>query len=134
MLRDEIDQMLFNKLVLTGIYLSVFVLFLIGILFKRIIEFSDKNHIIKLLQDEFINEVNNSYQIQIKQHYSKFLLRKLIDDNVVKMHSIFDELRYDSELELITDTEYENVQKSYREITDINLAKLERFIKNKERQ
>jgi len=74
-LRDCISSVQFIRLVLIGTYMALFILFVIGYLFKRIIQFTNSEKIVSLLHDEVIKEARNNLRQSLFREYSKDLYR-----------------------------------------------------------
>lgn len=87
-LRDTLSPFVFSRAVLAGTYLCVLILFLIGILFRNIIHFTDEKKISDMLKKELISEAKQKLIKNLFEKYSCDLYNKILSKDCVKYNSI----------------------------------------------
>lgn len=130
-LRNDIEQTYyFPKLVVTGTYMVLIVLILIGYLFRTIIHFTNSKRIWDLLEHELINEAKRNIKAWLIIKYSKQEYNKFMKKHNLK---IYDFMTAFSDIDLSQDTNIpeENVRDKKVEekiVKDVNLYALSVFI------
>ena len=132
-LRDTIKSgFVYSRLVLMGTYLVLVVLFLIGYLFRSIINFTNSNRIQELLQEELINEAKNNLRKSLLKKYTSQIYKKIMSDYGAKEYSLTEAFASSSLEETLPleDTEpyLEHAPKPPRYLYDINVYKLGHFL------
>lgn len=70
-LRDTLPSFIYSRLVLTGTYFALLILFLIGMLFRKVFLFSNEKEIDKMLEVELIIEARTNLKRILIQKYSE---------------------------------------------------------------
>jgi len=135
-LRDELGYLQFNNAVLAGTYLSITILFFIGFLFKKIIDFTDEKKIKGLLHQEFMNESTSLLKQTLFKKYSNEIYKKLMSDKNVKEYDWTGTVDFANfNIEITEVSEQKNVEKYIEKyLFDINLKSLRKFITKKQKQ
>lgn len=132
-LRDTLSPFTFTRAVLTGTYLAILILFLIGMLFRTVFLFSNEKEIDKMLEEELIIEAkNNLKRILIKKH-SEELFVSLMNEKGAKEYD-WSEAWGSAELSTIKVKEVstdEIIKHKEKVIHDINLDCISNFISKK---
>jgi len=87
LLRDSINNTIFSKLVITGTYLVILVLFLIGYLFRSIIHFTNSNKIHDLLHFELLEEAKRNLKNALFKKYGLDLYDSVMQENGAKEYN-----------------------------------------------
>lgn len=129
-LKDQISEYFFVRIVTAGTYLVFLVLFLIGMLFRKVITFANKDVLIEILQGELLNEFKMQFYDIMLNCYSDVILKKLLKQNnvndlktLVKKRSEQRNRPEKNEEETIF---VEGESKARKMVLDINIGKLER--------
>lgn len=140
LLRDSVtSEFIYSRLVITGTYLVIVVLLLIGYLFRTIIHFTDAKKIHNFLHLEFIEEgKRNLYTILIEK-YSKIEYDRLMNDKSIKRRNFFDDLdfNFDGRLPLEDNgmaTELDDLLAQDKVLLDVNMVDIEYYISLKQKQ
>jgi len=133
-LRDELDNFQFNNAVLAGTYLSIIILFFIGFLFKKIIDFTDEKKIRGLLHKELmIESIRSLKQTLLKKYSNELYINEMVKENVKEYDwtGSIDYANFNAEMIEIPE---QNVSVKYIEkyLFDVNLKSLKKFILKKQ--
>ena len=71
LLRDTIGDFAFSRIVIAGTYLTLFILALIGYLFRKIIQFTNEKMIASMLRDELLEEGRKKLNFILMKQYSE---------------------------------------------------------------
>lgn len=83
-LRDTIPQHPFSRSVVAGTYLSLFILVLIGILFRNIIYYTNEKEINSMLSKELIKEAKNNLKTILLKKYSSKIYQEFMSERGLK--------------------------------------------------
>ncbi len=136
LLKDTItSEYHYSRLAISGTYLVVMVLFLIGFLFRAIIHFTNSNKIQTLLHDELIEESKKYLRETLFRKISQSEFNSRMKDAGAKEYNFFNTLDFSSNSSVteLDGAEIENQLPSPKIIVDINLKKLYRFIHKKKK-
>jgi len=133
-LRDELDNFQFNNAVLAGTCLSIIILFFIGFLFKKIIDFTDEKKIRGLLHKELmIESIRSLKQTLLKKYSNELYINEMVKENVKEYDwtGSIDYANFNAEMIEIPE---QNVSVKYIEkyLFDVNLKSLKKFILKKQ--
>jgi hypothetical protein len=133
-LRDELDNFQFNNAVLAGTYLSIIILFFIGFLFKKIIDFTDEKKIRGLLHKELmIESIRSLKQTLLKKYSNELYKNEMVKENVKEYDwtGSIDYANFNAEMIEIPE---QNISVKYIEkyLFDVNLKSLKKFILKKQ--
>lgn len=84
-LRDIFDAFIFTKLVLAGTYVSLFILILIGILFRQIINFTNEKEISSMMYKELLKEGRGRLKIILMKRYSPEVYEFFMQERGIKL-------------------------------------------------
>lgn len=87
-LRDTLSDFVFSRAVLAGTYLSVLILFLIGILFRNIIHFTDEKKISEMLKKELLQEAKQKLIKNLFEKYSYDLYNEIVSRHCSKYNFV----------------------------------------------
>lgn len=123
----------FSRSVISGTYAAIFILILIGILFNRIIVFTNTKEIKNIYHKDLIAEskqvIKNSLIVDIsKQRYEEFMRL-----NGISKFNMFENLSFSTtyrndKINQLDNEDLNDVLPEQKEIYDINLNKLLKFI------
>lgn len=129
-LRDTLTPYIFTRLVLTGTYFAVFILLLIGMLFRKVLLFSNEKEIEKMLCDELIIEAKNALKQNLIYKYSGDILQSNMIENGAKEYNwIYDAL--ESPIQTVNDENISEENQREKLLYDVNLNSLSKFVKAK---
>lgn len=128
-LRDTLTAFVFIRVVLVGTYFAIFILFLIGMLFRKVLLFSNEKEIEKMLDEELMIEAKQNLKRILLNRHSEEIFISTMKENGAKEYNWSYSL---SSLNRIVEVEEttENKKKEKR-LYDVNLVSLSNFIKNK---
>lgn len=134
-LRNTLPPFVFTRTVLTGTYLALLILFLIGMLFRTIFLFSNEKEIDRMLEEELLIEAKNNLKKNLIKKYSEKLFLNLMIEKGAKEYDWSEAWSNvdNSKLEM-KDFSLENIKKrKEREyiVYDINLNHISSFISKK---
>jgi hypothetical protein len=135
MLREEIGSFYFIRLVNIGTYFAIIILFLIGFLFKTIIQFTNDKTIWKLLHHELMEESTAKLKRILLNKYSKIEFNKQIQQTGVKLIENtypFQNLGALFSKEVLTDEKIKESKLKERYVFDINIEMLRKTIQEKD--
>jgi hypothetical protein len=136
-LRDTTMQYFdFSGTVLAGTYLVFVILFLIGFLFRTIIQFTNEKRIATMLHDQLMKEAKINMKENLIRKYSGEEYLNTVKLAGAQMYSFADLSDLIAGIEAIespTD-EIKAIQPSYMILYDINLTKIKRFIERKRKK
>jgi hypothetical protein len=135
MLREEIGPFYFIRLVNVGTYLAIIILFLIGFLFKTIIQFTNDKTIWKLLHHELMEESTEKLKRILLSKYCKIEFNNQIQQTGAKLIENTYPFRNLSALfakEDLTDVEIKELKSKERYVSDINIEMLKKTIQKKD--
>src|SRR5690554_106748 len=130
-LRDTLPAFIFTRFVLAGTYFAILILFLIGMLFRKVLLFSNEKEIEKMLDEELM--------IEAKQNLKQILIHRHSEDIFVSTMKENGAKEYDwshswGSINTIVEMEETTINKKERKenlLYDVNLNSLTNFIKNK---
>jgi len=130
-LRDTLPPFVFNRVVIAGTYFAILILFLIGMLFRKVLLFSNEKEIEKMVEEELIIEAkHNLKQILIHRHSEDIFVSTMKENGAKEYdwsHS-WGSLNQVVEVEEATGSNKERIEKL---LYDVNLDSLSTFIKKK---
>lgn len=129
--RDTIPELIYAKLVLAGTYLSLIILFLIGVLFRKIIYFTNEKEISSMLSQELLTEGKNKLKLILIKKYSSEIYKSFMDEReIVEMqHSITLEALLNSQRSSASDLLSVNDEDNHAFLHNVNLTLLNILIK-----
>jgi hypothetical protein len=136
-LRDELQSQRFINTVLAGTYLVLIVLFLIGFLFKKIIEFSNDRTIRWLLHNELILEATRNLKIILIKKYSSEIYKQTVIEKGAKEYNwaeALDLAKSEVEFKELSEDDINAMKKKEKRIYDVNLSGLKKFISKKQKK
>lgn len=130
-IRDTIPALIYAKLVLAGTYLSLIILFLIGVLFRKIIYFTNEKEISSMLSQELLIEGKNKLKLILIKKYSSEIYKIFMDERkVVEMqHSITLENLLNSQRSSASDLFSVDNEDDHAFLHNVNLTLLNILIK-----
>lgn len=130
-IRDTIPELIYAKLVLAGTYLSLIILFLIGVLFRKIIYFTNEKEISSMLSQELLTEGKNKLKLILIKKYSSEIYKSFMDEReIVEMqHSITLETLLNSQRSSASDLLSVNDEDNHAFLHNVNLTLLNILIK-----
>jgi len=135
MLREDIDTYNFIRLVNIGTYLAIIILFLIGFLFKTIIQFTNDKTIWKLLHHELIEESTEKLKRILLSRYCRdefnFQIQEVggkLVDNTYPFRNLSALFANDE----LTESEKSKIKSGERFVYDLNINRLKRIIQKKD--
>lgn len=130
-LRNEFYTKQFDNMVLAGTYLSITILFLIGFLFKTVIQFTNDKTIKNLFHKELVAEAKHNLKSILLREKSAKLIKDEMNKIGAKEYDFFESLDIDNaSLELVDSTSIRSIKKNDKYyIYDINIKKLGTLIK-----
>lgn len=133
-IRDELNSSYFKNAVLAGTYLSVFILFLIGFLFKKIIEFTNEKEIRRMLHQELENECKRNLKLILMYKYSKDIFQKEMTDRGLTEYVWYGSIDYANFNIDETESANQGNKRINKEmyLYDVNLRRLRKFIIRKQ--
>lgn len=127
--RETLAEFYFTRMVLAGTYLSLIIIILIGVLFRKIILFSNENELNKLLEKELIKVAKEELKLSLVKANSFKIYKRKIEtlglkyaDNTILID--FNRLLYHN-----PKTEYKVKNKS-KYLIDVNLLLLKWLIQS----
>ncbi|MGH1516562.1 hypothetical protein [Chryseobacterium sp. JK1] len=84
-LRDSFAEVIYIKLVLAGTYISLFILILIGMLFRQIIYFTNEKEISNMLFKELMKEGKVRMKIILMKKYSPELYQSFMEERGINL-------------------------------------------------
>lgn len=84
-LRDSFAEVIYIKLVLAGTYISLFILILIGVLFRQIIYFTNEKEISNMLFKELMKEGKVRMKIILMKKYSPELYQSFMKERGINL-------------------------------------------------
>ena len=131
-LRDTLPPFGFTRVVLAGTYFVILILILIGMLFRKVLLFSNEKEIDKMLDEELLIEAkHNLKQILLHKHSEKIFV-SIMKDNKAKEYDWSRSLGIINQIVEVDATTLEN-EKEQKELSvyDVNLDLLSKFIKSR---
>jgi len=139
LLRDSINDNIYSKLVITGTYLVLLVLFLIGYLFRSIIHFTNSKKIQDLLHSELIIEAKENLRNALFKKYALNLYDSLMLENGAKEYNwsvAFDKSAVSigkPQIIKLSDTQLDKIFPQGKFLLDVNISKIINFISCKKK-
>lgn len=136
LLKDTItSQYYYSRLAISGTYLVVIVLFLIGFLFRAIIHFTNSKKIQTLLHDELMDESKKYLRETLFRKISQDEFNKRMKDAGAEEYTFFNTMDFSSNSPVteLDGAQLEKILPSPKIIVDINLKKIYRFIHKKKK-
>jgi hypothetical protein len=134
-LRDTLPPFIFTRSVLTGTYLSILILFLIGLLFRTVFLFSNEKEINKMLEEELLIEAKDNTKRFLLKKYSTEMFVSLMNEKGAKEYDLNEALEndHDSIIEVKDVSAKYILPKQQKEkiIHDINMNCISDFFSNK---
>lgn len=130
-LRDWIPVDLFSRIVISGTYLVLVILLLIGRLFGRIIHFTNSKNIEALLHKKLIQEAKANILYHLIMTYGKIEYNSLMSRLGVKKFDWLADIDFDNIRTIEATDINRNQSHQVKFIHDINIVSLENFIKSK---
>jgi hypothetical protein len=119
-------------MVVTGTYLALLILFLIGFLFKTIIQFTNEKIIKKMLQEELLSEATLKLKNTLLEKYSHNLFYETMKQTEAIEYNWSEALDLTGiGIEELSESEVIKMKNKERFIYDINLNQLKNFILKK---
>lgn len=129
LLKDTLVPFHFTQLTIAGVYLSVFMLFLIGLLFRRVLSFADENILYQEIEKELLEEATTNLYISHTKQYSKVIFNQFLEENQCEKFDIHGSVQL---LQRTSPSSAEDLFATKKGkpviIADINLKKIERII------
>ncbi|KGO83745.1 hypothetical protein IP98_01573 [Flavobacterium cauense R2A-7] len=132
-LRDHLNEFLFVRLVLTGTYLAIVVLFVIGSLFATIIKFSNKNEIKKLFRRELTSEAYKHLKLHLLEKTSKQIFNDTLQSIGLKKYDFWNNFNISNSTKV--DVGYYDDKQQPKEVErkvvyDIDIEGIAKIVKN----
>lgn len=126
-LRNTLNDFVFSRAVLAGTYLCVLILFLIGILFRNIIHFTDELKISNMLKRELLEEGKKKLKNKLFEKYSNELLENILSKDCNK-YDFFQNFSLNNILGAKNVTDNNKAEEKYLILKDVNLVLLSVFV------
>jgi hypothetical protein len=136
LLKDTItSEYYYSRLAISGTYLVIIVLFLIGFLFRSIIHFTNSKKIQKLLHEELMEESKEYLREIIFRKISRDEFNKRMKDAGAVEYNFFNSMDFSSNSSVVelNNTEVKNLLPDPKIIFDINIKKISDFISKKKK-
>jgi hypothetical protein len=129
-LRDTLEHDVYVRIILTGTYLSIAILFFIGFLFIKIIEFTNDKVIWSLLHEELINEANKNIKELLLKKQSQVFLKKTLNSTGATEYTWGEAILSNRNTKPPKEDNEDKYEKE-KLVYDIKLSKLSNFIISK---
>jgi len=126
LLRDTLGEFAFTRIVITGCYLALAILFLIGYLFRKIIHFTNEKMIAGMLKEELLAEGQRKMKAILIKQYSGKLYPTLFKNFATQEFQITLENLLGSNIEFTEVDDVETVE--IRILKDVNILVLQFYL------
>ncbi|MFN3752568.1 hypothetical protein [Flavobacterium sp.] len=126
LLRDTLGEFAFTRIVITGCYLALAILFLIGYLFRKIIHFTNEKMIAGMLKEELLAEGQRKMKAILIKKYSGQLYPTLFKNFATQEFQITLENLLGANIEFTEVDDVETVE--IRILKDVNILVLQFYL------
>jgi hypothetical protein len=130
-LRDTLPAFVFTRVVLAGTYFVILILFLIGMLFRKVLLFSNEKEIEKMLDEELMIEAKQNLKKILIHRFSEEIFVSTMNENGAKEFDWSHSWGSSKPAVEVEETKVSKKENTEKLLCDVNIDSLSTFIKKK---